>query len=96
MTNRNNISRHYTKWGYIFVLPFLVIYLAFNFYPLMCTIWYAFCDLRGRESTGPTFLPSIGEPWFRNFLDIFCVFRLLQMSEAVSASQNSGLLIEMR
>ena len=70
MTNRNNISRHYTKWGYFFVLPFLAIYLAFNFYPLMCTIWYAFCDLRGRESTGPTFLPSIGEPWFRNFLEV--------------------------
>ena len=48
----------------------MAIYLAFNFYPLMCTIWYAFCDLRGLENTGPTFLPSIGEPWFRNFLEV--------------------------
>ena len=71
MANRNKISRHYTKWGYIFVLPFLAIFLAFNFYPLMCTIWYAFCDLRGLESPGPRFLPSIGEPWFRNFLEVF-------------------------
>lgn len=71
MTNRNLISRHYTKWGYFFVLPFLVIFLAFNFYPLMCTIWYAFCDLRGLDSPGPRFLPSIGEPWYRNFQQVF-------------------------
>ena len=70
MTNRNNISRRYTKWGYIFVLPFLVIYLLFNFYPLLCTIGYAFCDLRGLESPGPRFLPSIGEPWYRNFKEV--------------------------
>ncbi len=71
MTNRNNISRHYTKWGYIFVLPFVVIFLAFNFYPLISTIWYAFCDLRRFDNPGPRFLPTIGEPWYRNFQQVF-------------------------
>ncbi|MCR5616567.1 MAG: sugar ABC transporter permease [Saccharofermentans sp.] len=71
MANRNNISRHYTKWGYIFVLPFLLIFLVFNFYPLLTTVYYAFCDLRRFENPGPRFLPSIGEPWYRNFQQVF-------------------------
>ena len=71
MANRNNISRHYTKWGYIFVLPFLLIFLTFNFYPLLTTVYYAFCDLRRFENPGPRFLPSIGEPWYRNFQQVF-------------------------
>lgn len=71
MANRNNISRHYTKWGYIFVLPFLLIFLTFNFYPLLTTVYYAFCDLRRFDNPGPRFLPSIGEPWYRNFQQVF-------------------------
>ena len=40
--DRNHIARHYTKWAYIFIIPFVVAFLLFNFYPLGSTFYYAF------------------------------------------------------
>lgn len=69
--NRNHIARHYTKWAYIFIIPFVTAFLLFNFYPLGSTIYYAFCDLKHAGNTDPKFLPTIGEPLFKNFADVF-------------------------
>ncbi len=35
------------RWGYFFVIPFVVVYLLFNLYPTFYTFMLAFTDLRG-------------------------------------------------
>ena len=67
-----NIERHYNKWGYIFMIPFAAAFMIFHFYPLANTVYYAFCYIKGQGRTDPPqFLPSIGEPWYKNFMEIF-------------------------
>ncbi|MBQ9643596.1 MAG: sugar ABC transporter permease [Lachnospiraceae bacterium] len=34
----------YNKWGYIFLIPFFVVYLLFQFIPLVSTIWNSFFE----------------------------------------------------
>lgn len=70
MRNKNHIERHYTKWGYFFIIPFVVVFLAFNFWPLASTLYYAFCDLKHAGNTHPDFLPSIGKPLYKNFTEV--------------------------
>lgn len=67
----SNLTKRYTKWGYIFVIPFVVAFLIFHFYPLMSTVYYAFCYLKHAGNTDPQFLPAIGQPLFKNFIEIF-------------------------
>ncbi|MBR3277995.1 MAG: sugar ABC transporter permease [Lachnospiraceae bacterium] len=69
--NKNRLERHYTKWGYIFSIPFVVIFLIFSFWPMASTVYYAFCYLKHAGNTNPQFLPLIGEPWYKNFAEIF-------------------------
>jgi multiple sugar transport system permease protein len=38
------------KWGYIFVLPFIVVFCAFNLYPTIYTMVLSFTDLQGLRS----------------------------------------------
>ena len=46
--------------------------MVFHFYPLANTVRYAFCYIKGPGRTDPPqFLPSIGEPWYKNFMEIF-------------------------
>ena len=34
----------YNKWGYIFLIPFIVIYLVFQMIPLVTTIYNSFFE----------------------------------------------------
>ncbi|MDR2601190.1 MAG: sugar ABC transporter permease [Spirochaetaceae bacterium] len=43
------------KWGYFFVLPFIVVYCLFNLYPTLSTLYLAFTDLKGFK-TDPAFV----------------------------------------
>lgn len=70
MSKKNRLKNRYNKWGYIFAIPFVVLFLVFHMWPLLSTIAYAFCDMRRFECV-PRFLPSIGEPWYRNFQQVF-------------------------
>ena len=70
MTNRNHIARHYTKWGYIFAIPFTLAFLVFHLWPLGSTVYYAFCELKHAGNYNPIFLPTIGEPIYRNFAEV--------------------------
>jgi len=56
----------YAKWGYIFILPFFIVYALFQLYPLLTTFVYAFQDVR---STGEV----INNGWnnFDNFRYLF-------------------------
>ncbi|MFA6755879.1 MAG: sugar ABC transporter permease [Bacilli bacterium] len=51
---RKNVS--YDKWGYIFIIPFFVIFIIFQLIPLFQTIYYSFFDYRRvlLEQVGPT------------------------------------------
>lgn len=34
----------YNKWGYIFLIPFILVYLVFQFIPLASTIYNSFFE----------------------------------------------------
>ncbi len=70
MGKKKSLERHYSKWGYIFIIPFVIFFLIFRFWPLLSTIYYAFCDLKHAGNTDAKFLPAIGLPWYKNFADI--------------------------
>ncbi len=48
----------YNRWGYYFLIPFLVIYLLFQFVPLVTTIYNSFFEnyRSGLKQIGPTFI----------------------------------------
>ncbi len=48
----------YNKWGYIFMIPFIVVYLIFSFIPLVSTFINSFFEnyRSGLTQIGPTFI----------------------------------------
>ena len=59
VTNTNNHKAvSYNKWGYIFLVPFLVVYLVFSLIPLVQTIYYSFFEnyMSGLKQIGPNFV----------------------------------------
>ena len=48
----------YNKWGYIFLIPFIVVFIVFQLIPLGTTIYYSFFEryMSGRKQIGPTFI----------------------------------------
>ncbi len=48
----------YNHWGYIFLIPFVVVYLIFQFVPLATTIYNSFFELyqSGLTKVGPNFV----------------------------------------
>lgn len=48
-------SVNYGKWGYIFILPFFVIYFIFSLIPLFDTVRYSFFEYfrSGIKQIGP-------------------------------------------
>lgn len=71
MGKKIQLEKRYNKWGYIFSLPFIIVFLIFSFWPMASTVYYAFCYLKHAGNTNPQFLPSIGLPWYKNFAEIF-------------------------
>jgi multiple sugar transport system permease protein len=64
------LTRKYAKWGYIFVIPFVVAYIIFHLYPLFLTIILAFTDQQGIGFKNYHFLPSVGRQWYENFVRV--------------------------
>lgn len=65
---RKSIS--YAKWGYIFLIPFFVVYIIFSLYPLFQTFYYSFTDYVKDQG-------SIGGGWTRQAVEVtptFCAF----------------------
>lgn len=48
----------YNKWGYIFLTPFILVYIVFNLIPLFTTIFYSFYEYyrSGLDIIGPKFI----------------------------------------
>lgn len=57
----------YTKWGYIFLIPFFLVYCVFSLVPLITTIYRSFFEmyLAGLSQVGPNWVG------FENFAYIF-------------------------
>ncbi len=57
----------YAKWGYIFLIPFFLVYAVFSFIPMITTFYYSFFEryLDGLEEIGPTFVG------FDNYITLF-------------------------
>lgn len=55
-TRRKKVN--YAKWGYIFIIPFFVIYAIFSLWPLIQTFYYSFFQYyrRGLEWIGPNWI----------------------------------------
>lgn len=50
----------YTKWGYIFLIPFFLVYCVFSLVPLITTVYYSFFErymaMGGLTQVGPNFV----------------------------------------
>lgn len=57
----------YNKWGYIFLTPFILVYVVFNLIPLFTTIFYSFFEYyrSGLNFVGPTFIG------LENYIEMF-------------------------
>ena len=57
----------YNKWGYIFLTPFILVYIVFNLIPLFTTIFYSFFEYfrSGLDVIGPNFIG------FENYIAMF-------------------------
>ena len=66
----------YTKWGYIFLLPFFLVYTIFNLIPLVQTFYYSFFEnyRSGLTTIGPNFVG------FDNFVNIVAKYNLLKFA----------------
>jgi len=51
--HKKNFS--YAKYGYFFVIPFIVVFLVFSLYPLVYTIGISFSDMSGAMEPGKTY-----------------------------------------
>lgn len=57
----------YNKWGYIFLIPFIVVYVVFQLIPLATTIYYSFFEnyMSRLTQVGPNFVG------FENYRKLF-------------------------
>jgi len=65
MNNKKLVS--YSKYGYIFAIPFVLTFLIFTLYPIIYTFTIGFTDLRG---AGATELHFMFDDPFKNFRDV--------------------------
>ena len=57
-TDKRGKVVRYNKWGYIFLIPFILVYLVFQFIPLASTIYNSFFEnyRSGLTQIGPNFV----------------------------------------
>lgn len=67
MRKNKTKSISYAKWGYIFILPFFLVYAVFSFYPMITTFYYSFFENynQGLTTIGPNFVG------FDNYINLF-------------------------
>ena len=72
---KNSVS--YNKWGYIFLIPFFLIYCVFSLVPMLSTFYYSFFEnyMSGLNTIGPNFVG------LDNFIKLFTEADLLKYVE---------------
>ena len=72
MARANNNGRHkgmsYTRYGYIFIAPFVVVYCIFSLLPLLTTFWYSITN--SQQSTADFWGFGSYEAYYDRYLDI--------------------------
>lgn len=65
--SKNSKAVRYNKWGYIFLIPFIVAFLVFQLVPLVNTFYYSLFEYYrdGRKVIGPNWVG------FKNYATIF-------------------------
>lgn len=58
MNKKRGKSVSYAKWGYIFLIPFFLVYTVFSLIPLLSTFYYSFFEnyMSGLKQIGPLFV----------------------------------------
>ncbi|MBQ8039738.1 MAG: sugar ABC transporter permease, partial [Lachnospiraceae bacterium] len=58
MALKKNKTNAYKKWGYIFLIPFMTVYISFQLIPLVSTIYNSFFEnyRAGLTQVGPNFV----------------------------------------
>ena len=53
----NNANKH-NRWGYIFLIPFIAVFVIFQLIPLISTVYYSFFEnyMSGLKQVGPNFV----------------------------------------
>ena len=64
---KNNVAGKHNKWGYIFLIPFFVVFVIFQLIPLITTLYNSFFEnyMSGLSQVGPNFVG------FENFAKLF-------------------------
>ncbi len=67
--NKRKSKINYNKWGYRFIMPFIIIYVLFSIIPLLQTLYYSFFEyyyrFGGAQKVGPNFA------FFDNYIKVF-------------------------
>lgn len=85
-TNRNHKGMSYTRFGYIFVAPFVIAYCIFSLYPLLTTFWYSTANMQATTSGFWGF--SNKEVYYDRYLDLNEVYDDLSKVDIDSAGYN--------
>ena len=66
-SNKKSRITSYNKWGYIFLIPFMVVFVVFQLIPLVTTIYNSFFEnyMSGLKHVGPNFVGLV------NFAKLF-------------------------
>ena len=66
-SNKKSKVVSYTKWGYIFLIPFFLVYIAFQVVPLVSTVYNSFFEnyMSGLDQIGPNFVG------LKNYITLF-------------------------
>lgn len=67
----------YSKWGYIFLIPFFLVYTVFSLIPMLSTFYYSFFEnfMSGLNMVGPKFVG------FDNYITLLTQGDLLKYTE---------------
>ena len=68
-TNNSNVVK-YNRWGYYFLIPFILVYLVFQLIPLVSTVYNSFFEnyRSGLAQIGPNFVG------LDNYIKLFSFF----------------------
>ncbi|MBQ7943688.1 MAG: sugar ABC transporter permease [Lachnospiraceae bacterium] len=56
MMKKRKGVKNYDNWGYLFVLPFVVVFLVFNIYPVLRTLYISFTNMKISEREAISFV----------------------------------------
>ena len=92
---KNKKSINYGKWGYLFILPFFIIYLIFSLIPLVDTVRYSFFEYfrSGIKEIGPNFIGMANYISLLKSSELSTLFRPFNLRDLRITLFNSSLKV---